>query len=77
MHLYESTINSSNLRALSRQKLSFKKNSTKSLLKNKIKNSDIFEFNVINKKDILSSNSRNDLEKKDILKYAKNRKIWI
>ena len=44
-------------------------------LKNKIKNSDIFEFNVINKKDILSSNSRNDLEKKDILKYAKNRKI--
>lgn len=37
MHLYESTINSSNLRALSRQKLSFKKNSTKSLLKNKIK----------------------------------------
>lgn len=43
-------------------------------LKNKIKNSDIFEFNVVSKAEILSQNSETEIERKDILKDIANKK---
>jgi ATP-dependent helicase/nuclease subunit A len=43
-------------------------------LKNKIKNSDIFEFNVVSKAEILSQNAETEIERKDILKDIANKK---
>ena len=44
-------------------------------LKDETKNSEIFEFNVIHKKDILNSNTKNETEKIDILNDIAKRKV--
>lgn len=43
-------------------------------LKNKIKNSDIFEFNVVSKTEILNQNVESETERKDVLKDIENKK---
>lgn len=43
-------------------------------LKNKIKNSDIFEFNVVSKAEILNQTVESETERKDVLKDIANRK---
>lgn len=43
-------------------------------LKNKIKNSDIFEFNVVSKTEILNQTVESETERKDVLKDIANRK---
>ncbi len=43
-------------------------------LKNKIKYSDIFEFNIIHKKDILNNNDEKKIEKRDIIKEINDKK---
>lgn len=44
-------------------------------LKNKIKNSDIFEFNVVSKAEILNQNAETEIERKDVLKDIANKKV--
>lgn len=44
-------------------------------LKNKIKNSDIFEFNVISKAEILNQTVESEAERKDVLKDIANKKV--
>ncbi len=44
-------------------------------LKNKIKNSDIFEFNVVSKAEILNQTVESEPERKDVLKDIENKKI--
>ncbi len=44
-------------------------------LKNKIKNSDIFEFNVVSKTEILNQTVESETERKDVLKYIANKKV--
>ena len=43
-------------------------------LKNKIKNSDIFEFNVVSKTEILNQTVESETERKDVLKDIENKK---
>ena len=43
-------------------------------LKNKIKNSDIFEFNVVSKAEILNQTVESETERKDVLKDIENKK---
>ena len=44
-------------------------------LKNKIKNSDIFEFNVVSKTEILNQTVESETERKDVLKDIANKKV--
>lgn len=44
-------------------------------LKNKIKNSDIFEFNVISKAEILNQTVESEAKRKDVLKDIANKKV--
>ena len=44
-------------------------------LKNKIKNSDIFEFNVVSKTEILNQTIESETERKDVLKDIANKKV--
>ena len=44
-------------------------------LKNKIRNSDIFEFNVISKAEILNQTVESEAERKDVLKDIANKKV--
>ena len=44
-------------------------------LKNKIKNSDIFEFKVVSKAEILNQNAETEIERKDVLKDIANKKV--
>ena len=44
-------------------------------LKNKIKNSDIFEFNVVSKAEILNQTVESETERKDVLKDIANKKV--
>ena len=43
-------------------------------LKNKIKNSDIFEFNIVSKAEILNASTEKEEERKDVLKDIKSKK---
>ena len=44
-------------------------------LKNKIRNSDIFEFNVVSKAEILNQTVESEAERKDVLKDIANKKV--
>lgn len=43
-------------------------------LKNKIKNSDLFEFNIVSKAEILNASTEKEEERKDVLKDIKSKK---